>query len=579
VADGTWLKDFVVFLAAAGLVVPLFHRARIGAVLGFLLVGLIVGPYGLGRLVPAHPWIRYLTIEDRARVQPFAELGVVFLVFLIGLELSIGRLWQLRRFVLGIGGLQFVLSALVIGAAVAAAGAETDAAAVLGLCLAMSSTAIVMQLLEEQGRAATPFGRIALSMLLLQDLMVPLVLFGTELLGREGSIIAVSLGSALLQAAIAVIVIGAAGYYLVRPLFRFAARSGSREFILAITLLIVIGMAAATGYAGLSPALGAFFAGLLLAETEYRHEVEVDLGPMKGLLLGLFFITVGMTVDVLQVWSDIGVIVGAVVVLLLLKALMIFLACRAFGVPVGAAVELAFLLGQAGEFGFVVIGLGYANEVLAPEIAQLATVVVALSMMVTPLCAGAARWLGERLQRADHAGHMPAPELGQLDGHVVIGGFGRVGQTIARLLEAENIAYIALDIDGEAVTRFRRENRPVYFGDAGRREMLQRAGAARARAFVVTVNAARAAERMVAAAKQLRGDAPIFARATDARHAVTLLKLGAVGVIPEAAEASLQLAARLLEALGLPPEAVTRRIAEAREQELRALTQAIGKNA
>jgi len=571
VEHGIWLKDFVVFLAAAGLVVPLFHRARIGAVLGFLLVGLAVGPYGLGRLVEDFPWIRYLTIEDRARVAPFAELGVIFLLFLLGLELSILRLWQLRRFVLGIGGAQFVLSALAIGAIVAATGTEQPAAIVLGLCLAMSSTAIVMQLLEEQGRTATPVGRIALSVLLLQDLMVPLVLFGTELLGRKGSGIAVSLGAALLQAAVAVIAIGAAGYYLVRPLFRFAARTGSREFILAITLLIVIGMAGATGHFGLSTALGAFLAGLLLAETEYRHEVEVDLGPMKGLLLGLFFITVGMTVDVFAVWNQISLIVAAVLLLLLLKALVLFLACRMFGVPLGAAVELAILLAQAGEFAFVVIGLGYSGGIIAPEIAQLATVVVGISMMVTPVCAGAARWVGERMRRADHGRHMPAADLAELDGHIVIGGYGRVGQMIGKLLEAENIAFIALDTEGEAVTRHRQAGRPVYFGDAGRREILERAGAARARAFVVTVNTPRAAERMVIAARQIRPDAPILARATGPAHAARLLQLGAMDVIPEATEASLQLAARLLESLGLPDEAVERRIEGARERELRQL--------
>jgi len=576
---GPWLKDFVVFLAAAGLVAPLFHRARIGAVLGFLLVGLVVGPYGLGRLVGDYPWIRYLTIEDRARVEPFAELGIVFLLFLLGLELSIRRLWQLRRFVLGIGGTQFVLCALLISIMVAASGAGATTSIVLGLCLAMSSTAIVMQLLEEQGRTATPVGRIALSVLLLQDLMVPLVLFGTELLGREGSRIAASLGAALLQAAVAVIGIGAAGYYLARPLFRFAARTGSREFILAITLLIVIGMAAATGYFGLSTALGAFLAGLLLAETEYRHEVEIDLAPVKGLLLGLFFITVGMSVDLPAAWERIGFIVVAVSVLLLLKAGVLYFACRLFGVPMGAAAEPAILLAQAGEFAFVVIALGNSTGVIPPELAQAATVTVGISMMVTPLCARAARWLGERLQGLDHEWRVPAEDTVEIAGHVVIGGYGRVGQTIAKLLEAENIPFLALDTDGELVTELRKSGHKVYFGDASRREFLERAGAARAQAFVVTVNHARAAERMVAAARKMRPDAPTLARAINPDHAIRLLKLGAVGVIPEAVEASLQLAARLLEALGLPDDAVEHRIEQTRDQELGRLRAAIDNQA
>lgn len=572
---GAWLKDFVVFLAAAGLVAPLFHRARIGAVLAFLLVGLAVGPYGLGRLVGDYPWIRYLTIEDRARIEPFAELGVVFLLFLIGIELSVARLWMLRRFVLGIGGLQFFASALLIGVTVAMTGLGAATAVVLGLCLAMSSTAIVIQLLEEQGRSGSPVGRIAIAVLLFQDLMVPLVLFGTELLGRGGGRIALSLGAALLQAAVAVLAIGAAGYYLVRPLFRFAAQTGSREFILAITLLIVIGMASATGYFGLSTALGAFLAGLLLAETEYRHEIEIDLAPVKGLLLGLFFITVGMTVDLLAVWERIGLIMIAVVVLMLLKAAAAYLACRLFGVPMAVAAEAGILLAQAGEFGFVIIALGAFEGVIPPDIAQTATAVVGISMMVTPFCAGVARWLGERLYRVDGQWEMPAREVAEITGHVVVGGFGRVGQTIAKLLEAENIPVIALDTDGELVTEQRRAGRPVYFGDAGRREFLERAGAAGARAFVVTVNAPLAAERMVAAVRQLRPDAPTLARAVSPQHAIRLLKLGVVGVIPEATEASLQLAARLLEALGLPDEAVEHRIERMREQELGRLRAAI----
>ncbi|HEX2512649.1 MAG TPA: cation:proton antiporter [Xanthobacteraceae bacterium] len=565
---GTWLKDFVVFLVAASLVVPLFHRARIGAVLGFLLVGLVVGPHGLGRLLAEYPWIRYLTIEDRSRVEPFAELGIVFLLFLIGIELSIGRLWTLRRLVLGIGSAQFFLSAVLIGSAIAATGFGTATATVLGLCLAMSSTAIVIQLLEEQGRSGSPVGRIAISVLLFQDLMVPLVLFVTGLLGRGGGGVALTLGTALLQAAIAVIAIGTIGYYLVRPLFRFAAQAGGREFILAITLLIVIGMAGVTGYFGLSSALGAFLAGLLLAETEYRHQVEIDLAPVKGLLLGLFFITVGMTVDLFAAWQQIGLILTAVAVLLLLKATVLYFTCRMFGMPLGSAAEIAILLAQAGEFAFVIIALGGFNGAIPPDLAQTATVIVGLSMMVTPLCAAAARRLGERLRRNDNQWHMPADIAAELTGHVVIGGFGRVGQTIATILEAENIPVVALDTDSEVISEQRRAKRPVYFGDAGRREFLERAGAAKARAFVVTVNAPRAAERMVAAVRQIRSDAPTLARAVSPDHAIRLLRLGAIDVIPDATEASLQLAARLLEALGLPDDAVDHRIEQIREQEL-----------
>ena len=565
---GAWLKDALVFLAAAELIVPLFHRARVGAVLGFLCVGIAVGPYGFGQLAADFPWLRYLTIEDRPRVDPFAELGVLFLLFLIGLELSLARLWTLRRYVAGIGGLQFLLSALAIGGGLAALGADGSSAIVLGLCLAMSSTAIVMQLLEEQGRSTTPVGRVALAVLLFQDLMVAPVLFGVEILARGAQNVAASLGWALLQAILVVIVIVAVGRYVLQPIFRFAAQTGSRELIMAITLFMVVGVAAATGLAGLSTALGAFLAGLLLSETEYRHQVEIDLAPFKGLLIGLFFITVGMAIDIGAVWSNIAIILVAVAALLAVKSVVLFVASRVLGVSVAVAAEVAILLAQGGEFAFVVIGLARASGLLADALAQPAAAVVGISMIVTPLCAAGGRWLGQRMQHVDHAHHMPTADLAELQDHVVIGGYGRVGQMIARLLAAENVAFVALDTDARLVTACRKRGHPCYFGDAGRGEFLARVGAARARAFVVTVNARASAERMVAAARKQRPDALVYARAIDAEHAARLLALGAIDVIPEAVEASLQLGGRLLEGLGLSDEAVARRLDELREQEL-----------
>jgi CPA2 family monovalent cation:H+ antiporter-2 len=576
---GPWLKDLLVFLVAAGLIVPLFHRARIGAVLGFLLVGVAVGPYGLGQWVEAYPWLRYLTIEDRARVEPFAELGILFLVFLIGLELSVARLWSLRRYVIGIGGLQFVLSAAAIGAILGWLGYDTSAAVVLGLCLAMSSTAVVMQILEEQGRSATMLGQVALSVLLLQDLMVAPVLFGVDMIGSGRSEVVPGLAAALGQAAIAIVVLAVVGRFVLRPIFRFAAQTGSRELIMAMSLLMVIALAGATGYAGLSTALGAFLAGLLLSETEYRHQIEVDLAPFKGLLLGVFFITVGMTIDVRVVWNEIALIVAGVAALLVIKAIVLLLVCRMFGVAWSVANEVAILLAQGSEFAFVVIGISRLAGILSVEAAHIATAVVGISMVATPLWAKVGRWLGARLQDLDHGAPLPTADAAGLRDHVVIGGFGRVGQMIARLLEAENVPYVALDTDGHLVTEQRKQGRMVYFGDASRREFLERAGAAYARLFVVTVNAPRAAELMVAVAHKRRPDAPVFARAVDTAHAARLLKRGAVAVVPEAVEASLQLGGRVLERLGLSDEAVMDRLAAIREQELGRLKPENGEDA
>ena len=570
-----WLKDVLVFLVAAGLIVPLFHRARVGAVLGFLLIGVAVGPYGFGALAADYPWLRYLTIEDRARAEPFAELGVMFLLFMIGIEMSVERLWSLRRFVAGIGSVQFLLSAVAFGAALSLLGAPGSAAIILGLGLAMSSTAVVMQLLEEQGRTATPLGHVAIAVLLFQDLMVAPVLFGAEILARGGDV-ALGLARALLVAAAAIAVILVAGRFVMRPLFSVAGRTGSRELIMAMTLLMVIGVATATGYVGLSTALGAFLAGVLLSETEYRHQIEIDVAPFKGLLVGLFFITVGMSIDVRVVWNAIGTILLAVAVLLVVKAVILYGACRLFGVALGVTVEAAILLAQAGEFAFIVIALGRITGLVPGEFAP-------------------GRDRGGRHQHDAHA----VPRDGRprdrgtdcadrASRPHAAGPPGRAYRSRHhRRLRPGGTAYRPTAASGErSVRRARHQCRAgkrrlkrgetVFFGDAARGEFLHRAGAAGARAFVVTVNSPRAAERMVAAAHKERPDAPVFARARDPAHAARLLRLGAAEVTPETVEASLQLGARVLEGLGVSDDAIARRVDNMRRGELAHLSEGDG---
>jgi CPA2 family monovalent cation:H+ antiporter-2 len=564
-----WLKDVLVFFAAAGLIVPMFHRARIGAVLGFLLIGVAAGPFGLGQYVPDYPWLSYITFEDQQRAVTFAEFGVLFLLFLIGLQMSVERLWSLRHYVLGIGGIHFALSAVAIWAVIVTFfDAPMNPAIVLGLAFAMSSTAIVMQLLEEQGRVVSQVGRIAFAVLLFQDLMVAPVLLVTQLLGRGGENLAAALATGVLQALAAVALILVAGRFVLRPLLRFAAQTGGRELIMAITLLIVIGTAGATGHAGLSTALGAFLAGLMLSETEYRHQIEVDLLPVKGLFIGLFFISIGMTVDLRVVWNNIGDVLRLVAILFLVKGALMLAACRIFRIGFSPATDVALLLAQAGEFVFVVVVLARNVQLLSDPTVQRATAVATISMMLTPLLALCGRWLAGRMQHIDHEKHMPTADARELKDHVVIGGYGRMGQIIARLCAAQNVTFIALDTDGETVTAARAQGHNVYFGDSSRRELLDRVGAESARAFVVTVDSPPAAERMVAAVRRKRKDVPVFARARDQAHAARLLKLGALAVVPETVETSLQLGARVLESLGFPPEAVERVIAEMREREI-----------
>lgn len=562
------LKGLIIFLVVAGVIVPLFHRARIGTVLGFLIAGAVLGPHGIARLAADYPWLTYITFDDPARGEALAEFGIIVLLFLLGLELSLQRLWQLRRYVLGVGLAQVALTTLVIGVTVRAVGGVPPAGIVLGLCLALSSTAIVMQLLLEQHRTGHLVGRIALSVLLFQDVMVVPILVVVGLIkdgGKGGILPLIQPFAGALAAVVAAMLVGR---FVVGPLLRSAVRTGSRDLIMAIALLILVALSLATGFAGLSVALGAFLAGLLLSDSEARHQIEIDLEPFRGLLLGIFFITVGTNVDVAVIVSDAGWIAAALVAMIAGKALILYGVARGFGIARAIAAEVALLLAQAGEFAFVVIGVAQAAKLLSPRLAADSVSVVALSMMATPLVAFAGRKLAAQLRAGDHAKHAPGPDAAVLDNHVIIGGFGRVGRLIARALDAEGVSYVALDTDGDMVSRERRGGRTVFFGDAGRSELLENVGAHRARAFVVTVNSPRAAERMVAAARSIRSDALVFARAADVNHAVRLAELGAVDVVPETVEASLQLTARVLEGLDLPEADVSERISEMRATEL-----------
>ncbi len=570
------LKGFIIFLVVAGVIVPIFHRARIGAVLGFLVAGAALGPQGLGRLVPEHAWLHWLTFDEPERGEVLAELGIVMLLFLLGLELSLQRLWQLRRYVLGVGLAQVLVSTLAIGLIVRSFGGVPPSGLVLGLCLGLSSTAIAMQMLIENHRMAEPVGRIALSVLLFQDLMVAPILFVVGFLAKGGHRDAdmTTLALSFAEALATVLAIMIVGRFLLGPLLRSVVKTGSRDLLMALALLILIGAALATGSVGLSVALGAFLAGLLLSGSEARHQIEVDLEPFKGLLLGIFFIMVGTRVDLAGAAADAGWILGCVVLLLAVKAGVLYVVARAFGVTAPVAAETALLLSQAGEFAFVVIGVAQAGALLPPRVASGTVAVVGLSMMATPLMAALGHRLAARLDKRAPAPHAPDVDAALLDSHVIVGGLGRVGAVIVAALEAEKVPYVGLDSDGERVAVMRAAGHRVYYGDAGRAELLAKIGGARARAFVVTVNDGKAAERMVAAARSIQGDAPVFARATDADHAARLVALGAVGVIPETVEASVLLAGRVLEGLDLGDETVAQRLAAMRAAELARLAAA-----
>ncbi|MCP5200022.1 MAG: cation:proton antiporter [Gammaproteobacteria bacterium] len=563
--DDLRLQEAVVFLAAAGLVIPLGKRFDLSPVLGFLIVGLAVGPHGLARWADALPWLQPVLVTDVAGVRALAELGVVFLLFMIGLELSLARLWSMRRLVFGFGGLQIVLCGAAIGGVAHAFANPPAAALVLGACLALSSTAVVMQLLTEQGRFGTVVGHGAFAVLLAQDLAVVPILFSVEAMGGDSADVARALGLALGEAILAVVAILGAGRLVLQPLFRFVSAARSPELFMAATLLIVIATAAATHAAGLSAALGAFLAGLLFAETEFRHEIEVDIEPFKGLLLGLFFMSIGMIIDLGAIAADPLWTGLSIVGLIGLKAGLIALLARLFAFTTPQAVELGLLLGQGGEFAFVVLALALNHALLPEPVAQFMLIVVAATMFLTPLVARVARALGRWLEaRGAHPGTIELP--GDLSEHVVLAGYGRTGALLAALLDRQRIAHVALDLDIKRIADARAAGSPVWHGDASKPAILERLRIDQASALVVTTDDAAAAERIVRAARQRSATLPIVARARDGAHARRLRELGASDVVPEVFEAGLEVGRMALEHAGLPPEAARELIDLARSE-------------
>jgi CPA2 family monovalent cation:H+ antiporter-2 len=563
------LREIVVFLVAAGVVVPILHRLRISPVLGYLVVGAVIGPYGFGLLTGAWPWLGYAVITDVAGVQQLAELGVIFLLFVIGLELSLERLWAMRRLVFGLGSLQILVTAAIIALVAWEFGNTPAASIVLGACLALSSTAIVMQLLIEQRRLGTVVGRSSFSILLMQDLAVVPILFIVGVLGtRVGGNVGLDLAMALAKAVAVIVAVYLGGRLLLRPLMRLVAQSRSPEMFMAAILLTVIGTATITGIAGLSMALGAFLAGLLLAETEYRHEVEVDIEPFKGLMLGLFFMSVGMGIDYRLIADEPFWIAASVAGLFLVKSSVTAGLCLAFGLPRHTSIEAGLLLGQGGEFAFIVVGLAMTLGLVGGDVGQFMLIVAGLSMMVTPFVAGFATRLARRLEACSGASETPGPAFAELEGHVVLAGFGRVGQTLAQMLEQQSIPYLAVDADPATVQRAHQSGRPVFFGDASRLDILNRAHADSAAAIVVTMDNAAAVERIVREVRGLLPTIPIYVRARDAAQSVRLTQAGATVAVPEAIEASLQLGGRVLAGFGFGEDVVNRLIDQQRTAEL-----------
>ncbi|MBA3069580.1 MAG: portal protein [Hyphomonas sp.] len=542
---------------------------KVPTVIAFMLAGLALGPFALGRLAQETPVLEYFSISSPEAAAPFAELGVLFLLFLLGVEFSFDRLWALRRVVVGAGSLQSLGSALAIAGVGLAFGLELPVAIIIGLALALSSTAIVMQVLVESKRAAQPAGRATLGVLLFQDILVaPILIFvGFAAMKSEANMAGV-LFDALVRGLIAIGVIYVIGRFLLGRVFHLAAISGGRDFLMALTLLTVVGAAAITYSAGLSLALGAFLAGLLVGETEFKHQTEVDLEPFKGLLLGLFFMTVSMSLNLPDIAANIGWILAALVALVAVKVAIAYVAGRLFAGPHPLAIEAALLLAPAGEFAFVVLTAAQAGRAVPSDAATFAAAVAGLSMLLTPLLGHLGKRLATR-PKAAAAGLPPQMDFSELTDHIILAGYGRVGQSVARLLAEEEAALLALDREPDKIRMAREAGMHAYVADAARPEFLRAAGIDRAAMLIVTVDDAARAEQMVRAALEIRPDLTILARAHDGDHMVRLSNAGADYVVPEAIESGLQMVRIALEVFGYDTETVRARIARARDEEYR----------
>lgn len=549
-----YLPEIIVFLVAAGLIVPLFKKVGISAALGFLFVGLIIGPYGAGRLVAEIPILEVMVFSDTEGVRHFAELGVVFLLFTIGLELSIPQLWGMRRLVFGLGSLQIVVTASVIGLIALAFGNTFVAASILGLCLALSSTALVMQLLTESRRLNAPAGRSSFAVLLMQDLAVVPILFFVGVAGAATqSSLTVAALKAMGEAILVISAIFLIGRIVVKPMLRFAGATGSREVFMAAVVLLILVTAVFTAQAGLSMALGAFLAGLLFAGTEYRHQIAADIEPFKGLLLGLFFISVGMSLDILAVWADFGWVILSVLGLLAIKATVLFGLARAYRLPKYVAAETAILMSQGGEFAFVVIAASLSFALLDFDVAQFMLLVVIVTMFLTPLIAFAGRRVGTFLRNKVINDSKAEPSLDH-EQHVIIGGFGRVGKMLAGLLDEQRIPFVAIDNDPDLVARERAAGVPIFFGDASHSDLLVHLDIEHASAFATTMDQPDVAEHVISSVHETWPHVRILARARDVEHARRLLDKGASGAVPETLEASLELCEQVLTGVGFPDD-------------------------
>jgi monovalent cation:H+ antiporter-2, CPA2 family len=555
------LSDALVILGAAGVIIPAFSRARITPVIGFILVGLLVGPYGLGAFVGQAPWLEWVTISDVTTIAPFAELGIILLLFSIGLELSFARLWAMRAALIGFGAAQLFGAAALIATLLIAVGQPTAAAIGLGLALSLSSTALVMPIVGTKSAV----GRLALAMLLFEDLaLVPIVF----LLGALASTAAGSGLNNLFQTlgygGVTVVVMMVLGRWLLPPLFAQAARTKSAELFLSASLLVVIVASLATSAVGLSPIVGALVAGLLIAETKYHGEVDAMIAPFKGLALGVFLISVGMSVDLGLAASSWKAVAAAVVGVLVINAVVIIALLRSAGVAPGIATETGVLLASPSETTLIVLASAAQAQLIGANTEAFWTVVTAIGLTITPLLARIGHDVARRIEWATGAKQEEPHDSDEA--RTILIGFGRVGRLVSQMLDVHNQPYVAIEADVDVVTLARRDGKPVVFGDAARTSRLDTLHLENAKAVVMTMDDPVQAVRLTAALRKRFPTLTIVARARDADHAAELYRAGATDAVPETLESSLQLSEAVLVDLGVAMGPVIASVHEKRDE-------------
>ncbi|TVV71005.1 cation:proton antiporter [Sphingomonas solaris] len=561
--QSTAFSDSLVILGAAGLVIPAFARFRVNPVIGFILVGLLVGPFGLGSLVDRAPWLYHVTITDTHSIEPFAEMGIVLLLFSIGLELSFKRLWSMRRAVFGLGAAELIGSALLIGVALHLIGQGWTGSVGMGLALALSSTALVLPM----AGMVSPVGRTAFAMLLFEDLALVPIVFALGALapnaadaGWDGIL------RTLWQGGLPIAVMLVLGRLLLPRLFGQAARTKSPELFLAASLLVVILSSIATTAAGLSPIVGALLAGLLIAETDYHTEVEVITAPFKGLALGVFLITVGMGLDLKVIAQNWQSLLTAVVGVVLAKAIVTAGLLRLSGASPGVSAETGLLMSSPSETTLIVLATAAQAQLILPSTAAFWQIVTAIGLTITPLLALAGRDIARRVE-LNRTGE--EEEDASVEERTVIVGLGRVGRLVAQVLDAHSRPYIAIDADIDTLRHARKRGYKVMFGDITRPGMIERLGLEAASALVLTMDDRVQLVRTTAQVRALHPDLTIVARARDPNHAAELYRAGASDAVPETLESSLQLSEAVLVDLGVPMGPVIASIHEKRA-ELRA---------